>query len=49
MTNDTIPNLTAFDEAALERAFAQLEQQARAAAAALDGEAVVSTEQSPRD
>ena len=39
--NIEIPNLTAFDEAALESAFAQLERQARAAAAALDGEAAV--------
>jgi phenylalanyl-tRNA synthetase alpha chain len=38
---DEIPNLTAFDEAALEGAFAQLERQARAAASALDGEAAV--------
>ncbi len=35
MTNDAIPNLTAFDEAALDRAFASLAQQARDAAAAL--------------
>jgi phenylalanyl-tRNA synthetase alpha chain len=39
--NDEIPNLTAFDEAALDQAFAQLEQQAREAAAALDGEEAV--------
>ena len=39
--NDEIPNLTAFDEAALNLAFSQLEQQAREAAAALDGEAAV--------
>ena len=38
MTNEAIPNLTAFDEAALEKAFAALEKQARADAAALDGE-----------
>ena len=37
MTNETIPNLTAFDEAALDKAFAVLEQQARDAARALDG------------
>ena len=39
--NIEIPNLTAFDEAALDSAFAQLERQARAAAAALDDEAAV--------
>jgi phenylalanyl-tRNA synthetase alpha chain len=39
--NIEIPNLTAFDEASLDSAFAQLERQARAAAAALDGEAAV--------
>jgi phenylalanyl-tRNA synthetase alpha chain len=39
--NIEIPNLTAFDEAALDSAFAQLERQARAAAAALDNDAVV--------
>ena len=39
--NIEIPNLTAFDEAALDRAFAQLEQQARAAATELGGEAAV--------
>ena len=39
MTNDSIPNLTAFDEASLEKAFAALETQARADVAALDGEA----------
>ena len=38
MTNEAIPNLTAFDEAALDKAFAALEQQARADAAALEGE-----------
>ena len=32
MTNETIPNLTAFDEAALDKAFAALEKQARDAA-----------------
>ncbi|MGA2051482.1 MAG: phenylalanine--tRNA ligase subunit alpha [Terracidiphilus sp.] len=37
--NEEIPNLTAFDEAALEQAFGVVEQQARAAASALDGEA----------
>ena len=39
MTNEAIPHLTAFDEAALEQAFALLEAQARADAAALDAEA----------
>jgi phenylalanyl-tRNA synthetase alpha chain len=39
--NETIPNLTAFDEAALDGAFAQLERQAREAAAALSGEEAV--------
>jgi phenylalanyl-tRNA synthetase alpha chain len=39
--NEEIPNLTAFDEAALEAAFARLEEQARAAAAAVDSEAAV--------
>ncbi len=39
MTNEAIPNLTAFDEAALDKAFAALETQARADAAALDLEA----------
>ncbi len=39
MTNEAIPNLTAFDEAALDQAFAALEAQARASAAALDAEA----------
>ena len=39
--NDEIPNLTAFDEAALEGAFSQLERQAREAASALDGEEAV--------
>jgi len=44
MTNEAIPNLTAptltgFDEAALDKAFASLEVQARADAAALDAEA----------
>jgi len=37
MTNDPIPNLTAFDEAALASAFGELERQARVAAASLDG------------
>ncbi|MGA2339603.1 MAG: phenylalanine--tRNA ligase subunit alpha [Terracidiphilus sp.] len=46
MTNEAIPNLTApaltgFDEAALDKAFAALEHQAREAAAGLDGEAAV--------
>ena len=35
MTNEAIPNLTAFDEAALDRAFAALEKQARDEASAL--------------
>jgi len=39
--NIEIPNLTAFDAAALDAAFAALEQQARAAAAAVDGETAV--------
>jgi phenylalanyl-tRNA synthetase alpha chain len=39
MTNDPIPNLTAFDEAALDQAFAVIERQARKDAAQLDGEA----------
>jgi phenylalanyl-tRNA synthetase alpha chain len=39
--NEEILNLTAFDEAALDGAFAQLERQAREAAAALDGEEAV--------
>jgi len=37
--NEEIPNLKAFDEASLDQAFAQLERQAREAAAALDAEA----------
>ncbi len=37
MMNETIPNLTAFDEASLDKAFAALEKQASEAAAALDG------------
>ena len=41
MTTEAIPNLTAFDEAALDKAFAALERQAREAAAALDGETAV--------
>src|SRR5271166_5863834 len=39
--SEEIPNLTAFDEAALDGAFARLERQAREAAAALDGDAAV--------
>ena len=39
--NIEIPNLTAFDEVALDQAFAQLEAQARAAAALVDTEAAV--------
>jgi phenylalanyl-tRNA synthetase alpha chain len=38
MTNEAIPNLTAFDEASIEQAFAALTAQARAAAEAIDGE-----------
>jgi phenylalanyl-tRNA synthetase alpha chain len=41
MTNEEIPNLTAFDEAALDKAFAALENRARDAAAALNGEEAV--------
>ncbi len=41
--NLTVPALTGFDEAALDKAFAALEAQAREAAAALDGEAAVET------
>ena len=37
--SEDIPNLTAFDDAALDRAFAAVERQAREAAAAVDGEA----------
>ncbi len=37
MMNEEIPNLTAFDQAALDQAFAAVEQQARADAATLDG------------
>ena len=37
MTNDSIPNLTAFDDDSLDKAFAALEEQARAAAARIDG------------
>ena len=36
MTNDPIPNLSAFDDAALDQAFAALERQAREDAAVLD-------------
>jgi phenylalanyl-tRNA synthetase alpha chain len=36
MTNDEIPNLSAFDEQSLEKAFGALEQQARQDAATLD-------------
>jgi phenylalanyl-tRNA synthetase alpha chain len=39
--NEEIPNLTAFDEAALDRAFATVERQAREAASALDSEEAV--------
>ena len=41
MTNETIPNLSAFDDSSLERAFAALEDQARQAASALDSEGAV--------
>ena len=41
MMNEEIPNLTAFDEAALDEAFGTLERQARGDAAALNGEAAV--------
>jgi phenylalanyl-tRNA synthetase alpha chain len=41
MTNQPIPDLTAFDDAALDKAFAQLEQQAREAASMLSDEAAV--------
>ena len=37
MTNEAIPNLTAFDDAALNHAFSALERQAREDAAALNG------------
>ncbi len=37
MTNEAIPNLTAFNEAALDQAFAALEKQASDGAASLDG------------
>ena len=36
MTNEAIPNLTAFDDAALDKAFTALEEQAREDAAALE-------------
>jgi len=39
--NDEIPNLTAFDEAALDAAFAELEGRARTAAAEVNSEATV--------
>ena len=39
--NIEIPNLDAFDESALDRAFAALEQQARASAAEIDNDAAV--------
>jgi phenylalanyl-tRNA synthetase alpha chain len=37
MTNDSISNLTAFDDDSLDKAFAALEEQAREAAAKIDG------------
>jgi phenylalanyl-tRNA synthetase alpha chain len=39
MMNEEIPNLTAFDEAGLDLAFARLERQAHSAAAAVDNDA----------
>jgi phenylalanyl-tRNA synthetase alpha chain len=41
MMNEEIPNLTAFDEAALDEAFGAVERQARGDATALDGDAAV--------
>src|SRR6185437_1259301 len=41
MTNEPIPNLTAFDPAALDQAFTALERQARADASAIHGDADV--------
>jgi phenylalanyl-tRNA synthetase alpha chain len=41
MKNEAIPNLTAFDEASLEQAFAALTAAAREAASAIEGEAGV--------
>ena len=41
MTNESILNLTAFDDVTLDKAFAALEAQAREAAAALDSETAV--------
>jgi phenylalanyl-tRNA synthetase alpha chain len=41
MTIDSIPNLTAFDDESLDKAFAALEKQAREAAAHPNGEAAV--------
>src|SRR5579862_6519348 len=41
MTNDPIPNLDSFDEPSLNRAFSELEQQAREAASGLSDEAAV--------
>jgi phenylalanyl-tRNA synthetase alpha chain len=41
MTNEEIPNLTAFDEAALDAAFAALERQARQSAGAVNSEEAV--------
>jgi phenylalanyl-tRNA synthetase alpha chain len=41
MMNDEIPNLTAFDEAALDAAFGTVERMAREAAASLNGDADV--------
>jgi phenylalanyl-tRNA synthetase alpha chain len=41
MTNEPIPELRGFDEASLNEAFAALEQQARAGAAAIDGDEAV--------
>ena len=43
MTNEAIPNLTAFDDTALDKAFAALEAQARESAAGLDSEAMLAS------
>ena len=37
MTNEAIPTLSAFDDKSLDKAFAELEKQAKGEAAALDG------------
>jgi phenylalanyl-tRNA synthetase alpha chain len=41
MMNEDIPNLTSFDDASLDQAFARVEHQARTGAAALSGEVAV--------